>query len=187
MIASIKGNVILIKDRFLVIETKEGVGYKVFITEDVLKTIKTDDYLSLFIYSHIREDAFDLYGFIDYEELEFFELLISVSGIGPKGALGILNIANSQSLKQAIKKEDLTYLNKISGIGRKTAEKIILELRDKIVIHIEKDNQNDLDVLEALKALGYSQYEVRNILKEIDNSLDTNAKIKEALKILSKK
>lgn len=186
MIASLKGKIILIKDKFLVLENNNQIGYKVFMVEDVLKTLNLNQDLSLFIYSNIREDAFDLYGFTDYEELEFFEMLITVSGIGPKGALGILNVANSTSLKQAIKKEDLNYLNKISGIGKKTAEKIILELRDKITLSHVEENNNDLDVLEALKALGYSQYEVRNILKEIDNTLDTNSKIREALKILGK-
>lgn len=186
MIASLKGKVSLIKDKFIILETN-NIGYKVFLNEDSKNSLKEEAEYFFYIYSHIREDSFDLYGFLDYNELEFFEMLITVSGIGPKGALGILNVANSELLKQAIKKEDLAYLNKISGIGRKTAEKIILELKDKITITIDPNNQNDLDVLEALKALGYSSYEVRNILKEIDPSLDTNAKIREALKLLGKK
>lgn len=186
MIASLKGKVSLIKDKFIILETN-NIGYKVFLNEDSKNSLKEEAEYFFYIYSHIREDSFDLYGFLDYNELEFFEMLITVSGIGPKGALGILNVANSESLKQAIKKEDLAYLNKISGIGKKTAEKIILELKDKITITIDPNNQNDLDVLEALKALGYSSYEVRNILKEIDPSLETNAKIREALKLLGKK
>lgn len=189
MIASITGKITLIKDKFMVIETN-GLGYKVHVSPDIIDrhTKNTNTEISLFIYSHIREDAFDLYGFLEYSDLEFFEMLISVSGIGPKGALLILAVASTSTLKKAIKQNDLGYLTKISGIGKKTAEKMILELRDKVGIAEENDSslQNELDVLEALKALGYSQYQVRETLKQMDGTLDTNTKIREALKILGK-
>lgn len=146
----------------------------------------------LWIHSHIREDAFDLYGFLDRQELEFFEMLINVSGIGPKGALVILGVAPIETLKRAIGTGDTSYLTKISGIGRKTAEKIVLELRDKIsdkVKNIESGTslQEELDVLEALKSLGYSQNEARGALKKVPQEANTNTKIKEALKILGGK
>jgi Holliday junction DNA helicase RuvA len=130
----------------------------------------------------------DLYGFLDLEELDFFEMLINVSGIGPKGALGILGIASIETLKRAIGTGDISYLTKISGIGKKTAEKIVIELRDKM-----KETgtgislQGELDALEALKSLGYSQSEAREALKYISPDTATNTKIREALKILSNK
>lgn len=83
-----------------------------------------------FIHTHVREDAFDLYGFLDYEELEFFEMLITVSGIGPRGALVILGVASIETLRKAISSGDLAYLTKISGIGQ-TTRRILLELHDE--------------------------------------------------------
>lgn len=192
MIGSIKGKIILKTEKFLVVETG-GVGYKINVSPEVLsKTKKTGDEISLWIHTHVREDALDLYGFWDYQEQEFFEMLINVSGIGPKGALVILGIASIDTLKRAIGTGDIGYLTKISGIGKKTAEKIIVELRDKITEKTKNEEggislQEELDTLEALKSLGYSQGEVREALKKVSSDADTGAKIREALKILGKK
>ena len=90
MIGSIKGTIILQKDKFILVETN-GVGYKINISTDTISNFQKNKDIFLWIHTHIREDSFDLYGFINYEELEFFEMLINVSGIGPKGALSILN------------------------------------------------------------------------------------------------
>lgn len=188
MIGSIQGKITLIKDRFVIVEAN-NIGYKVYVSpETILETQKKSEVL-LWIHTHIREDAFDLYGFLAYEELEFFEMLINVSGIGPKGALTILGVASINTLKKAIQTGDIAYLTKISGIGKKTAEKMLIELRDKI----SKDTistgnlKHELDALEALKALGYSQSEAREALKNISPEADTNTKIREALKILGGK
>ena len=132
----------------------------------------------------------DLYGFQDKEELHFFELLISVSGIGPKSALSILNIAPIETLKEAVITNDSSYLTKVSGIGTKSAQKIVIELQDKIENTAEEGSlelRADVDVLDALKALGYNTNEVRMAIKEIPkDTKDTSAKIKEALRILGK-
>lgn len=186
MIASLRGNITLKTDKYLILETS-NVGYKVSVLPDVLN-IKENTEVFLYIHSHIREDAFDLYGFMDYTEMEFFEMLLGVSGIGPKGAMAILAVASIPTLKRAIKTSDLGYLNKISGIGKKTAEKIVIELRDKIgVVETGGNMKDELDALEALKSLGYSQNEARDALKEISADTDTNTKVREALKILGKK
>jgi Holliday junction DNA helicase RuvA len=134
MIGSIKGKVKMRAEKFVIIETESGVGYKVNILMDPkgLNIVPTQEDTSLFIHTHVREDSLELYGFHTYSELEFFEMLINISGIGPKGALAILNINSIDTLKKAIKTGDTGYLTKISGIGKKTAEKIVLELRDKI-------------------------------------------------------
>lgn len=190
MIGSIKGKIILKTDKFIIIDVN-GVGYKVNVTPESISSLekqKEDKEVMLWTHTHVREDILDLYGFEDRQELSFFEMLISVSGIGPRGALGILAIASIETLKKAIKTSDIGYLTKISGIGKKTAEKIIIELRDKM-----KTDENgvslkeELDALEALKSLGYSQGEAREALKNISPTKDTNNKIREALKILSGK
>ena len=192
MIGSIKGKLILKTEKYLIIETG-GVGYKVNVSPDMLsKTKKTNDEMSLWIHTHVREDAFDLYGFLDHQELEFFEMLINVSGIGPKGALVILGVATIDTLKRAISTGDISYLTKISGIGKKTAEKIVIELRDKVAGKLKDEKggtslQEELDSLEALKSLGYSQNEAREALKNVSPGANTNTKIREALKILGGK
>ncbi|MFH1201245.1 MAG: Holliday junction branch migration protein RuvA [bacterium] len=185
MIGSIRGKIILKTEKFLIVETG-GVGYKINVSPDVLsKTKKTDAELSLWTHLHVREDALDLYGFLNREELEFFEMLINVSGIGPRSALAILGIASIETLKKAIGTGDTSYLTKISGIGKKTAERIVMELRDKIGTGLSGTSlQVELDALEALKSLGYSQNEAREALKKVSPDANTNTKIREALKIL---
>jgi holliday junction DNA helicase RuvA len=172
----------------LIVETG-GVGYKINVSPDTLsKTKKLNDEIFLFIHTHVREDILDLYGFLDYPELEFFEMLINVSGIGPKGALAILSIASIETLRKAIGTGDTSYLTKISGIGKKTAEKIVIELRDKMGEQEKGSSmQGELDAMEALKSLGYGQSEIREALKKVSPDSNTNAKIREALKILGGK
>ncbi|MFA5937437.1 MAG: Holliday junction branch migration protein RuvA [Candidatus Paceibacterota bacterium] len=201
MIGSIKGTITLKTEKFVIVETA-GVGYKINVSLDTLSKLltpckssgqkETSELVSFWIHTHVREDLFDLYGFLTIEELEFFEMLIGVSGIGPKGALVILGVASIETLKKAIGTGDISYLTKISGIGKKTAEKIVIELRDKMQNKMGEEKtgsslREELDALEALKSLGYSQNEAREALKQIDQNLNTNSKIKEALKVLSNK
>lgn len=185
MIGSIRGKIILKTEKFLIIEVS-GVGYKINVSPDTLSKIKkTNEEISFWIHTHVREDSLDLYGFSNREELEFFEMLINISGIGPKGALAILGIASIETLQKAIGTGDTSYLTKISGIGKKTAERIVIELRDKMSKELKGTSlQGELDTLEALKSLGYSQNEARDALKKVPQELDTNKKIREALKIL---
>ena len=194
MIGSIRGKIILKTERYLIVEAG-GVGYKINVSPNVLSRVahstgsgQKNTEVFFWIHTHVREDVLDLYGFKEREELEFFELLINISGIGPKGALSILGIASIETLKKAIGTGDTAYLTKISGIGKKTAEKIVIELRDKI--GKEKTGtslQEELDALEALKSLGYSQNQAREALKKIPAETNTNEKVKRALKILSEK
>ena len=135
----------------------------------------------------MREDILDLYGFLERQELEFFEMLINVSGIGPKGALSILGIASIDTLKRAIGTGDTSYLTKISGIGKKTAEKIVIELRDKIADKMKDEKvvflQGELDALEALNLSGILKIKRGSVKK----FYRINTKIREALKILGGK
>lgn len=188
MIGSLRGKIALKTDKFLIVETG-GVGYKVSVSPDTLsRASKTGDEIFLLIHTHIREDALDLYGFLNLEDLSFFEMLLNVSGIGPRSALAILGVATIETLRRAIGTGDTSYLIKISGIGRKTAEKIVIELRDKVGEDKGGTSlQGELDALEALKSLGYSQNEARDALKKVPADTNTNTKIREALKILGGK
>lgn len=178
---------VLRSDKFLIVEAG-GVGYKINVSPDTLsRATRQEGEIFLWIHTHVREDILDLYGFLKREELEFFEMLINVSGIGPKGALAVLSVASIETLRRAIGSGDISYLTKISGIGKKTAEKIVIELRDKIGEEKGTSLQGELDALEALKSLGYSQNEAREALKKTAPDLNTNVKIREALKILGGK
>lgn len=192
MIARLEGTILYNTDKYVIIDVS-GVGYKVFVSADALMSIQINDKSAFWIYTAVRENSIDLYGFQHIEELAFFEMLLDVSGIGPKGALGIISVASIDTLTRAIATGDTGYLTKVSGIGRKTAEKIVIELRDKLKARMGDDNNNsslreESDIIEALKSLGYSQNEARDAMKNIPDEIkSTNARIKEALKILGNK
>lgn len=191
MIGYIEGHILSVTDKYILISAG-GIGYKVFTASDTLTKYNTATECALFTHLAVREDALDLFGFETESELGLFELLLNVSGIGPRSALGILSIATVDILERAIITGDTNYLTKVSGIGRKTAEKIVLELRDKMSARSNGENGIDLrgasDAVEALKSLGYSQNEARDALKQIpDDIVETNTRIKEALRILGGK
>lgn len=193
MIAHLSGTIFFVGDKYAIIETA-GVGYKVRVSVDTLLSLRksTDKKASLWIYTVVREDALDLYGFENQTALEFFEMLISVSGIGPKGALGILNVAPVDHLKEAIAMGDIGALTKVSGIGSKSAQKIILELRDKLGGHENEMGGTMLgderDAIDGLVSLGYAERVAREALKKVPTEIKgTGARIKEALKQLGKK
>lgn len=184
MIRHITGKLIHKDEKFLVIETG-GLGYKVFATSELIEKSHLESTLSLWTHTAIRDDAHDLYGFGDKEELDFFELLIGISGIGPKSALNILSLANISTLKKAVSSGESGHLVKISGISKKNAEKIVLELKGKFG-DSAPDTKEESDALEALKSLGYSYKEAHDALKKVGEAPKTSDKIKEALKILGK-
>ena len=165
-----------------------GVGYKVAATKHVLASMTIGKRVSLWTHLAVREAVLDLYGFSSEEELRFFELLLSVSGIGPKSALAILDIASVETLRSAISHGKAEYLTKVSGIGRKTAEKIVLELRDKVgktTAGTDASLRGDEEALEAMRALGYSAVEARDALRKVPASIErSNERLREALKIL---
>lgn len=192
MIAHLSGTLYFASDRFIIVDVN-GVGYKVRVALDTLRSLRAvaDKKVSLWIHTVVREDALDLYGFQNEEQLEFFELLIGVSGIGPRSALGVLNVAPIDHLKQAISQGDATALTKVAGIGNKSAQKIVLELRDKVGSYEGSTTSGALreehDAIEGLIALGYAEREAREALKAVPPEITgTSARIKYALKHLSK-
>ncbi len=185
MISHIKGKIIDKSDKFLVVEAG-GIGYKVFGTFELLEKSHMDSDISLWTHLAIRDVSHDLYGFLAKEELDFFELLIGISGIGPKSALNILSIATLSSLKKAVSSGDSAHLVKVSGIGKKNAEKIVLELKGKFE-ETSPDSKEEVDALEALKSLGYSYKEAHDALKKVsEKAVNTSDRIKEALRLLGK-
>lgn len=190
MIAFVKGKIADISDRSVIIET-QGVGYEISTTTDTLATAQLGAQMALFTHLAVKEDAMELYGFRTRQELTFFQMLITVSGVGPRSAIGIVSIGSIESIQRAIGSGDVGYLTSVSGIGRKTAEKIIIDLRDKLVSLGHKGGMGefsgDSDALEALIKLGYSQAEARDAVKRIPATAVTlNDKIKEALKYIGK-
>ncbi|MGB8815924.1 MAG: Holliday junction branch migration protein RuvA [Minisyncoccia bacterium] len=189
MITKITGKIIFLSEKFIVVETN-GIGYKIFVPTEVShQNKKVGVEISLWTHFAVREDAQTLYGFLEKEDLDFFELLITISGIGPKTALGIMSMATVDGLKRAIKTGEVGPLVKISGMGKKMADKIVLELKDKIIGEAGdyEGLKEESDALEALKTLGYSHDEARDALKKVgDEHKETGKKIKEALKILGK-
>lgn len=184
MISYLKGKIIE-NDLKSVTLLVNGIGYRVFTNNSVIQMGENDN-TEFFTHLAVRENALDLYGFRTKKELEFFELLLTVSGIGPKSALGILSVASPQALAKAIKTGDSSSLIKTSGIGKKNAEKIVLELKDKNIEIDEKDSEtiNDIDTIEALSALGYSERDIREGLKKAKETT-TQGRIKEVLKYLN--
>lgn len=192
MISHLEGKVIHAGEKFAVVDAG-GVGYKVFVTADTAtKTKKTlGETASFWTHLAVRENALDLYGFQTKEELDFFELLIGVSGIGPKTALGVLGVATIKNLRKAIASGETAHLTKVSGVGKKIADKIALELRDKIeFLEGEGDAsgmRDESDAVEALKALGYGEREAREAMKKVPEEISgTGARVKHALKILGR-
>ena len=191
MIGSIEGVVrAMVRDTAL-IATASGVGYRVHIPAALIAQTNEDD--SLFLWTHlaIRENAHDLYGFLVEEELNFFELLITISGIGPKTALAILSVADPATIARAVNSGDSSHLTKVSGIGRKSAERIVVELRDKLgAIATGEETaavKDESDAIDALRALGYSAKEARDALKAVPKEVaGAGERVKEALKLLSK-
>lgn len=192
MIAKIRGKVEFLKDNYVIIDVG-GLGYKVYLTSYTLGKIAGNEEVELFTYTHVREDILALYGFLSQNELEMFELLISISGIGPKAALGILTIASVDAIRMAVLNEDTSVLTKVSGVGKKTAERVILELKSKIAklpagssVGEEKVS-SDNEVLEALLGMGYSSFEAREAVKNLPKeSKDLSEKIRLALRSMKK-
>jgi len=191
MISYIKGTIIIRQDKFIVVDIG-ALGYQVNISQQTLEKIQDFTEVALFTHTHVREDALELYGFLVWEELEFFQKLISISGVGPRSALGVLSVAPLEDIKKAVVHGDPAILQQVTGIGKKTAERIIVELKEKIRITTDFDintvgNLGDTQVMEALISLGYKDREIRQTLPYIPQDVtDLGQRIKEALKILGK-
>lgn len=178
-----------------IVVNNNGVGYNVFMPTSQIDTLNVDETVRVFTYLNVREDAMQLFGFLTRDDLEVFKLLITVNGIGPKGGLAVLSTITTDDLRVAVISEDAKAISKAPGIGAKTAQKVIIELKDKLNLEdvLEpkldanfqvNDNNSMSEAVMALVALGYSQADAYRAVKSIDNieELDVENVIKMALK-----
>lgn len=198
MIATIKGDVILIGISYIVVECG-GIGYQIFVTNAVLEKAVIGTSLQLYTYLQVKEDGLALFGFFAQDEKKLFEQLLAVSGVGPKAAMAILSFLGADGLRFAVMSSDAKQISKTPGIGAKTAQKIILELRDKVSL---EDTLHELsapkpstggalsaagtDAVMALTALGYSEAEAVGAVKQVEapEDADSDMLLKLALKKL---
>ena len=195
MIAYLKGKLITKSVDYIVREV-QGIGYKVYMSKTAIDKIQEKE-IKVYTYLKVREDDISLFGFNTLEELNMFELLISVGGIGAKSAIAILSNITPSKFALAVITSDVNTLKKLQGIGPKTAQRIILELKDKIKTEEATENQENTikqeeqmqenmeELIQALQVLGYRRYEINNILPKIkEETLED--RIKEALQYLAK-
>ncbi|EKD56923.1 MAG: hypothetical protein ACD_58C00043G0008 [uncultured bacterium] len=184
MISYLCGTIKFIAPNWLILDVN-GVGYKVYITTNYeLRTTKfrsskleVNSSAELYVYHHIREDASDLYGLETPEELQMFELLISVSGVGPKMAMNILSTYDVNKITQIIINSDASSLTAVSGVGKKLSMKMILDLKSKLdsgaINSFDDFDNSSQDLFDALESLGYKKHEVSSLLAKIPSDLDT--------------
>ncbi len=203
MIGSIKGTVAYQAAEYCLVETAGGVGYRVFMPVSQLRALSVGQSVRVLTYTAVREDAIQLYGFMTQQYYDLFTLLLSVSGVGPKGALGILGAAKPEDFYLAVQSRDLKMLTKLPGIGKKTAERMVLELKDKIGTLESAENDREFaeavngnsdsaavnEAMAALSALGYSNSEILPVLRKIPDygTLKRDELIRKALQIFAKK
>ena len=199
MFAHIKGS-LEVKTRGYIVVESNGVGYKIFMSETAIEKLGViGEIIKIHTFMRVREDDISLYGFNTNEELRMFELLISVSGIGAKSAINILSNISPSSFAYCIVSNDVEKLKQLPGIGAKTAQRMILELKDKLksestvsqenIVEIEESIQNNTkmnEVIEALQVLGYSRKEIELAIKELDKTLSVEDMIRKGLMYLSK-
>lgn len=197
MISYIEGIIQDIDSKHVCVLTSSGIGYEVQLGKNDIDQLSEGQTAVFYIHTHVREDVLELFGFAQKSDKIMFEQLTSISGIGPRSALGILSLSGSEALYEHVVKNNTAYLTQISGIGKKIAEKIVLELRDKLPkIAFDFNTQGntssatrsaDLEVFEALKAMGYSHKEAKDALDTIPPELtSTSDKIKAALRIVAR-
>lgn len=189
MIGFLKGKIDTCRFGLIYLDVN-GVGYKINIPPQIkISEPAVGKNIKLYIYENIREDAYDLYGFLEYFELELFQKLLSVNGVGPRAAMAIMSASESDKIIQAIEGDDLTFFVSIPGIGKKVAAKIILDLKSKISLSqsesiLGKSGESD-NIVEALVSLGYQKVEIQKVIHKMPKDLsDDQAQIRWCLKEL---
>lgn len=189
MIASLEGTLVAKGSDFVIVNCG-GVGYRVKVSQSLLAAAgKPGDPITLFTHLAVRENEMTLYGMRTLEELELFELLLEVSGVGPKAALGLIGTLDPATIATAIASEQPELLTRVPGVGKRTAERIVLDLKNKIgpfaIGLAPAATATDSDAISALTALGYSVTEAQKALSGLDPHLDLEAKLFQALQRLS--
>lgn len=198
MIGYIKGTIEDIEADCIVLD-KDGMGFRIFVPGNLLTEVRTGEHVKIHTYLSVKEDALQLFGFVSKDDLGIFKLLLTVNGVGPRAALGILSGLTADELRFAVLGDDAAAITKAPGIGKKTAQKIILELKDKLSLEdaFEQKLSHNLeaglssgtpenDAVAALTALGYSTSEALGAVRkvEITEDMDTEMILKAALKYM---
>ncbi len=192
MIGFLNGNIEFLNIPYAIINVN-GVGYKVLVPNTVFEKLSLKQKVKIYTYTFVREDALELFGFLEPDDLKLFESLISVSGIGPKTALNIFSFGKREEIIEAIIKGDVMFFSNVPRLGRKNAQKIIIELKNKLGTSSEldlsgKDLIETAEVIQALKSFGFTQQEAAKALREVDKKdKTTEEKIRLALKQLGRK
>ncbi|MEX0881342.1 MAG: Holliday junction branch migration protein RuvA [Candidatus Saccharimonadales bacterium] len=190
MIASLSGKVAEKHGQMVVLEVG-GVGYGLFVTFEDFGALKNDEPAKLYVYEGIRENSYDLFGFRNQESKKLFEQLLTVKGVGPKMALAILSVAGLQQVRQSIAAGDIKFISQANGVGRRVAERVVVDLKDKVGLAADEAATEFLttpaadpsdEALQGLVALGYSVQDAAEALKKVDTKLSPAGRIKEALK-----
>ena len=191
MIVHISGKLVYKEPTSVIIDVN-GIGYKLHISLNSYNALcNINEEVSLLTYFNVTEKSQDLFGFIDAEEKKIFEMLISVSGIGPKIAINMLSVVTPNDFRERLISGEVKMLTSLPGIGPKTAKRLIVELKDKFIdsdsddLPIDDNTDSNNDALNALKNLGFRDIEIRKVLNKLDAKLSTENKIKESLKELS--
>jgi Holliday junction DNA helicase RuvA len=191
MIATLEGKISeKLKDQIVV--DVNGVGYGVYVSLEDYGRLERDEVKKIYIYEHVREQAHDLFGFIERDTQNLFEQLLDVNGVGPKMALNLLSIGNTSEVRQAIAEGNLKFLQTASGVGRRVAERIVIELKNKVglspadlddtaIFKSETSSMKD-EAVEALISLGFDMTDATKVLKDVDPNLPTEERIKLALR-----
>ena len=183
MIGSLRGDIIELGANWILLEVM-GVGYRVQLSSTVLSSLKTGQEQFLYIHEQLREDSHELYGFLSSQDMGLFTKLLSVSGVGPKVAMTLMSLGSADVVQRAVMSGDLESLTALPGVGKKTAQKIILELKGQLV-EAEQIPSVDRDVADALLGMGYTNAQVRDALKQISPEItDASERNRGALKML---
>lgn len=191
MIGKLKGILTETEKNEGLIETASGVYYKVYLTPELLRHNAIGATVDIYTYLHVKEDALTLYGFEDKEKYTLFTMLLSVDGVGPKLAFAIISYAAADSIIDAVVASDQTFFNSISGVGKKTAQKILLELSGKFNAEYRFERsiltENDHMVVEALKTLGFDTKNIHAVLPELDGATSVETRIAHAIKLMTQR
>lgn len=190
MIGRIKGKLAEVDGLTGLIETSGGVFYKLYLPTETISNGILDQEIDLYTYLQVKEDDLVLYGFIDKKQLKVFQMLITVDGVGPKLGFNILNGSKVDELNKAIMNNNLDYICSIPGVGKKTGQKIILELSSKMgkiyELPVNIISQDDHMAVEALTSLGFKKYEAQALISKMDTTLSMEDKIKLGIKQMTK-
>ncbi|PLX28424.1 Holliday junction branch migration protein RuvA [Candidatus Parcubacteria bacterium] len=188
MISLIVGTIVSKGKNTAVILTQSGVGYEVSLQVSKLSSLHVNDEITLHTYMKVSENSMELFGFEAEDEKGFFEILLSVKGVGPRGALSILGLGSIEEIKSAISRSDVSYLTQVSGMGKRTAERLCVELKNKITSIEKKDENGEKvgdklgEVVDGLVGMGYSKEQARDIVKGLDESKPVEELLRDALK-----